>query len=328
MKDILNYLFEHKTLSKEDAQNVLISLSQDKFNHNQIAAISAIYNMRFPTLEEIKGFSQALIELSIKLNLKEYNAIDIVGTGGDNKNTFNISTLSCFIVASLGEKVIKHGSYSSSSVTGSSNIFEILQSKFTSKEEKLKKQLEKVGICYLHSHLFHPTLKKVTEVRKNLGIKTFFNMLGPLLNTSNTKNQLLGVSDLELARLYYYLYQETDKNYSIVHSLDGYDEISLTSVLKCYDNQGEHIFYPEDFGIKKINPLDLKGGKNNIENTRIFLDIISGNGTVYQNDVVSINASFALSLLNECSITTNYYKAQEALKSGKAKKILKKFLEI
>lgn len=202
MKDILNYLFEHKTLSKEDAQNVLISLYQDKFNHNQIAAISAIYNMRFPTLDEIKGFSQALIELSIKLNLKEYNAIDIVGTGGDNKNTFNISTLSCFIVASLGEKVIKHGSYSSSSVTGSSNIFEILQYKFTSKEEKLKKQLEKVGICYLHSHLFHPTLKKVTDVRKNLGIKTFFNMLGPLLNTSNTKNQLLGVSDLELARLY------------------------------------------------------------------------------------------------------------------------------
>ncbi|XOD66615.1 MAG: anthranilate phosphoribosyltransferase [Flavobacteriales bacterium Tduv] len=327
MKNILHYLFAHKTLSKEEARSVLIGMSRDQFNEAQLAALTAVYNMRPPTPEEIEGFRQALLELCVKIDLTELNAIDIVGTGGNEKNTFNISTLACFIVAGAGGKVIKHGNYSASSITGSSNLLEELGYIFTNEEKKLKIQLEDIGICYLHAPLFHPALKKAILVRKDLGVKTFFNMLGPLLNPGKPKNHLLGVNDLQVARLYHYLYQQTDNNYAIIYSLDGYDEISLTGDFKCYTPRGERIYAPETLGKQKVSRRELKGGKNTEENTRIFVNILSGKGTSAQNTVVLTNAAFALGLLNRESFESNYEKVEEALKSGRAKNVLKKFLE-
>lgn len=327
MKDILQHLFEYKTLNKEDARKVLIKMSQNKVNEAQLAALSVIYNMRPPTLQEIEGFRQALLELSLKIDITEFNAIDIVGTGGDKKNTFNISTLACFIVAGTGEKVIKHGNYSSSSVTGSSNILEKMGYIFTNDENVLKNQLEKAGICYLHAPLFHPLLKKTIKVRKNLKIKTFFNMLGPLLNPSNPTNIFLGVNDLQVARLYYYLYQQTNNKYAIIHSIDGYDEISLTADFKCYTPYGESIFSPETLGKKRIHCKEIIGGKNTEENKHIFINIISGNGTLSQNNVVLTNAAFALGILNNKSFKDNYEIVKYSLESGKAKIVLKRFLE-
>ncbi|WP_185849416.1 anthranilate phosphoribosyltransferase [Blattabacterium cuenoti] len=332
MKKILENLFLEKTLTKQEAKNLFIELSEGRINNTQVIAIATIYNMRTPTLEEIIGFKQAMMELSIKINLTEFNAIDIVGTGGDRKNTFNISTLACFIVAGTGEKVIKHGSFNSSSTTGSSNILKGLGYHFTNKEENLKNQLEKVGICYLHAPIFHPILKTISIARKELGVRTIFNTLGPLLNPGNPKNQLLGVNNLELARIYYYMYQNTNNNYAIVHSLDGYDEITLTSDIKCYTPKGERFYSIEELEIggKKIrvNPDELKGGKNTEENIRIFISVLSGEGTLSQNEVVLTNATFALSLLNQDSFENNYDKAKHSLKSGKAKNILKKLLSL
>jgi len=326
MKNILNHLFLENTLTKEEAKNVFLNFSKGKINKNQIVALTTVYNMRSPTLEEIRGFCQALMESCIQIKLTEFNAIDIVGTGGDGKNTFNISTLACFIVAGAGEKVIKHGSYGSSSITGSSNILKKLGYNFTNKEDNLKKQLEEVGICYLHAPIFHPILSFFSSVRKELGIKTIFNILGPLLNPGNPKNQLLGVNNLELARIYHYMYQNTKKNYAIIHSLDGYDEISLTSDIKCYTPNGERFYSLKELGKNKFNPDELIGGKNTEENTRIFISILSGDGTLAQKEVVLTNATFALSLLNQESFESNYEKAKNSLESGRAKNILKKLL--
>lgn len=328
MKYILQHLFEYKTLNKEDARQILIKISQNKINEAQLSALSVIYNMRPPTIQEIEGFRQALLELCIKIDMTEFNAIDIVGTGGDKKNTFNISTLACFIVAGAGIKVIKHGNYSSSSVTGSSNLLERMGYHFTKNTNKLKKQLEESGICYLHAPLFHPLLKKIRQVRKKLKIKTFFNMLGPLLNPSNPTNIFIGVNDLQVARLYYYIYQQTNNKYAIIHSIDGYDEISLTADFKSYTPYGEKIFSPESLGKKRIDYKEITGGKNNEENKQIFINIISGNGTLSQNSVVLTNAAFALGILNNNSFEENYEIVKYSLESGQAKLVLKKFLEI
>ncbi|WP_185859597.1 anthranilate phosphoribosyltransferase [Blattabacterium cuenoti] len=333
MKKILENLFLEKTLTKQEAKDLIMELSKGKINNSQVVALTTIYNMRTPTLEEIVGFRQAFMELCIKVNLKEFNAVDIVGTGGDRKNTFNISTLACFIVAGSGEKVMKHGSFSSSSITGSSNLLKELGYHFTNKEDNLKNQLDKVGFCYLHAPIFHPVLNIISGTRKELGIRTIFNTLGPIINPGEPKNQLLGVSNLELARIYYYMYQNTKNNYAIIHSIDGYDEITLTSDMKCYTPKGEKFYSIEKLGIDKknkikVNPDELKGGKNTEENIRIFIRILSGEGTLAQNEVVLINATFALSLLNKDSLENNYDKAKRSLKSGKAKNILKKLLSL
>ncbi|WP_185864643.1 anthranilate phosphoribosyltransferase [Blattabacterium cuenoti] len=330
-KILLDKLFIGKTLNKKEAKDLMMNLSMNKINKTQAISIISIYNMRYPTLEEVTGFRQAIMELSMKINLSEFNAVDIVGTGGDGKNTFNISTLACFIVAGTGEKVIKHGSFNSSSITGSSNILKELGYNFSNKEETLKNQLDKVGLCYLHAPIFHPIINIMSSVRKELGLRTIFNTLGPLVNPVNPKNQLLGVNNLELARIYYYFYQNMENNYAIVHSLDGHDEITLTSDIKYYSPEGEHFYSLEELEINKkvkVNPHELKGGKNTKENVRIFISVLSGEGTLSQNEVVLINATFALCLLNKDSIENNYDKAKHSLKSGKAKNILKKLLRL
>jgi len=324
MKKILTYLFEKKSLSLEVTKRLLLDMG--KFNTSQIAALTSIYNMRPSSINEIEGFRQALLYLCLQINLNAFNAIDIVGTGGDKK-TFNISTLASFIVAGAGEKVIKHGNYASSSRTGSSNLPEMLGCKFTTDINSLKNLLEKTGICFLHSPLFYPSIKKIASIRKNIGTKTLLNILGPLLNTSKNQYQLLGVNNLELAKVYHYFLQKTKKKYSIIHSLDGYDEISLTGPFKCYMSSGIYSYSPQKLGCLLLQPKYIKGGKNSEENKRIFLEIISGNGTKHQNEVVVVNAAFALGLKNKEDWGSNYTRAKESLESGKAKKSLKKFLD-
>lgn len=328
MTELLTYLFEQHTLSCQEAKRLLMDVSENKYSPYQIAALASLYNMRLPDLQEIKGFRQALLELCIKVDLSDFNTVDIVGTGGDGKNTFNISTLACFIVAGAGEKVAKHGNCGVSSVTGSSDLLKALGYVFTDDTRCLQKQLEKAGICFLHAPLFHPLLKNIAPVRSGIGTRTFFNTLGPLLNPSDPKHHFLGVNHLEVARMYHYLYQDENKSYAIVHSLDGYDEISLTAPFKCYDSKGEYLYHLEKLGLDKVSPQEITAGKNHHENKRIFVDILSGKGSISQNKVVLTNAAFALSVIRKESFNESYLRAKESLESQKAKESLKKLLDI
>ena len=228
MKKILQYLFEHKTLGREQAKEILTNISKSMYSEHEVTAFITVFLMRSITIEELQGFRDALLELCVKVDLNGYKLMDIVGTGGDGKNTFNISTLSCFIVAGAGQKVAKHGNYGASSISGASNVMEQLGYKFKSDNDALKKEIEVANICFLHAPIFHPALKTVGPIRKSLGLRTFFNMLGPMVNPAAPAYQLVGVYNLEMARIYNYLLQQTGRAFTIIHGLDGYDEISLT----------------------------------------------------------------------------------------------------
>jgi len=328
MKDILNRLINHETISTEEAKQVIVNISNDMYNPSQITCFLSVFMMRSITIEELKGFRDALLELCIPINLSDFNAIDIVGTGGDGKNTFNISTLSSFITAGAGVKVSKHGNYGVSSTSGSSNVMENLGVKFSNDEGFLKRCLDKAGICILHAPLFHPAMKNVAPIRKALGVKTFFNMLGPLVNPSFPKNQMLGVFNLEVLRLYSFLYQNTDKNYNIIYALDGYDEISLTGKAKIISNHSETLFSPEDLGLPQIKQEEIFGGDTVDEAAKIFVDIINGKGTEAQNNVVCANAGLAIATTNQISHKEGFEMAKESLESGKAKASLDKLIEL
>tara|TARA_B100001250_G_scaffold41085_1_gene32546 strand:- start:4522 stop:5388 length:867 start_codon:yes stop_codon:yes gene_type:complete len=274
--------------------------------------------MRNISLDELEGFREALQELCINVDLSEFNTIDLCGTGGDGKNTFNISTLSSFVTAGAGIKVSKHGNYGVSSGCGSSNVLEAIGIKFSNDKDYLKRSIEKAGICFLHAPLFHPAMKNVAPVRKQLGLKTFFNILGPIVNPSFPKNQLIGVFNLELARLYSYLFQKTNINYTILHGLDGYDEISLTGNTKIYTKKSENILSPEDFGVIPTKPESISGGKDVSSSVKIFMDIIKNNGTDAQNNVVCANAGMAIATILKVSHIEGFEKAKESLESGKA----------
>ncbi len=324
MKKILNRLINHEPLSKEEARGVLVSISEGKYNPSQIASFLTIYMMRSVTLEELEGFRDALLELCLAVDLNDYNTIDLCGTGGDGKNTFNISTLSSFVTAGAGVQVTKHGNYGVSSISGSSNVMEYLGIKFSNSPDFLKRCLDQANICVLHAPLFHPAMKNVAPIRKELGVKTFFNMLGPMVNPAFPKNQLVGVFDLELARMYGYLYQKNTKNYAVLHAIDGYDEISLTGPVKVITNTSETILQPEDFGVSKIKQSDIYGGESVSDSARIFLKILNGNGTIAQKNVVCVNAGMAISVTENCNIQEGFEKAKESLNSGSALKALMK----
>jgi len=329
MKETLNYLYSHKTLTREEANTVLTNIAQGKYNHSQIASFMSVYIMRNITVEELSGFRDALLGLCIPINLNDYNSIDLCGTGGDGKNTFNISTLASFVVAGCGEKVSKHGNYGVSSGCGSSNVMETLGYKFSTDESKLKNEIEATGFCYLHAPIFNSAMKNVAPVRKDLGVKTFFNMLGPMVNPCSPRNQMVGVYSLELARIYTYLYQQTDKKFIILHSLDGYDEISLTSDFKLISREFETIHNPEKLGLTRTKPEDLSGGKSVEESVDLFIKILEGKGTKVQNDVVTINAAVALKCLKPLqSLEDCIAEARESLNSGNANKCLKKLIEM
>lgn len=329
MKKILQYLFEHKTLTSETAKDVLVNIGKGVYNEHEVTAFMTVYLMRSITIEELQGFRDALLELSVKVDLDGYETMDIVGTGGDGKNTFNISTLACFIVAGTGQKVAKHGNYGASSISGASNVMEQLGYKFKSENSKLKKELDEAGICFLHAPLFHPALKTVGPIRKNLAMRTFFNMLGPMANPANPFYQLVGVYNLEMARIYNYLLQLGGKPFTIIHSLDGYDEISLTNDTKVITNEGERIMTPEQLGKRMVSAADISGGSSVEDAAKIFATILKGEGTWAQNAVVLANAAMALHCTGRFrSYDEAYNEAVKSLESGNANRSLTKLISI
>jgi anthranilate phosphoribosyltransferase len=328
MKTVLNRLINHEILSKAEAKEVLVNISVGNYNTSQISAFLTVYMMRSITIEELSGFREALLELCIPVDFSAYNTIDLCGTGGDGKDTFNISTLASFIVAGAGIKVAKHGNYGVSSISGSSNVMEKMGVKFTNDIDFLTKSIEETNIAILHAPLFHPAMKNVGPIRKELGVKTFFNMLGPMVNPSFPKNQMVGVFSLELARMYAYLYQNTSTNYSILHGLSGFDEVSLTDDVKIISNHTEQILKPSDFNFHAIKLESIKGGNTIDEAAKIFHDVISGKGSNEQNNVVCVNAAVAIQTIEKTSYEDALAKAQESLISGKAFEKLNQLIAI
>ena len=329
MKKILQLLFAHKTLSRAEAKDVLVNISKGVYNESEITSFITVFLMRSITIDELQGFRDALLELCVRVDLNGFETIDIVGTGGDGKNTFNISTLSCFVVAGTGQKVSKHGNYGATSISGASNVMEQLGYKFKNDQDRLKKEVDEANICFLHAPLFHPALKAVGAIRKNLAIRTFFNMLGPMVNPAFPKFQLVGVYNLEMARIYNYLLQQIEGKFSIIHSLDGYDEISLTNDTKVITNEGEKIMTPEQLGKRAVVASDIYGGGTVEESAKIFTKILKGDGTWAQNAVVLANAAMALDCTGVYkSYDDAYNAAVQSLESLKAYQALQKLIAL
>jgi anthranilate phosphoribosyltransferase len=326
MKQILTELIEHRSLTKETAHRVLVDLAQGKFNLSQTAAFMTVYMMRSITVEELQGFRDAMLELCVAARFDQ-PVMDVCGTGGDGKNTINLSTLSSFVVAAAGQPVAKHGNYGVSSACGSSNLLEYFGYTFTNDHDELKRSLDRSNICFMHAPLFHPAMKNVAPIRKELGVKTFFNMLGPMVNPAFPTRQLVGVFSLELARQYGYLYQQSGKDYLILHSLDGYDEVSLTSAFKFFYNGGERLANPIDLGLPKVKYEEIKGGSTVEESAKIFMNVLENKGTIAQQSAVIANAAMALYCADvKAGLSGAVVKATEALKSGKALEAFKKLM--
>jgi anthranilate phosphoribosyltransferase len=322
MKNILNRLIQHEVLSRQESKDILVGIANKAYNESEIASFLTVYMMRSIQLEELEGFRDALLDLCLAVDLSAYEPIDLCGTGGDGKDTFNISTLASFVTAASGIKVTKHGNYGVSSSCGSSNVMEALGIKFTNDKDYLEKALDQIGICVLHAPLFHPAMKQVAPIRKALGVKTFFNMLGPMVNPAFPTHQMVGVFNLELARIYGYLYQKTDKNYSIVHALDGYDEVSLTGATKIITRENEMVLDPAHFSVNTLQAHEIAGGESVPSAAAIFVNILSGKGTEAQNNVVCANAAVAINTVKNNGILTAFEQAKETLLSGTALKKL------
>lgn len=329
MKETLEYLFAHNTLTKAEAKQILKKISREQFDPYQVAAFLTVFRVRGITVEELSGFREALLELSRPVDLREFDPIDLCGTGGDGKDTFNISTLASFVTAGAGIKVAKHGNYGVSSSCGSSNVMEQLGYRFSAEPDALKKQIDKAGICFMHAPLFHPAMKAVAPIRRSIGVRTFFNMLGPMVNPSQPKKQLVGVFSMELLRFYNYIYQDTDIEYRIVHSLDGYDEISLTSDTKVLSPEKEEMLEPARFASPGLSQESIYGGSTVQEAVDIFSSVLKGNGTKEQNAVVCANSGMAISCARpELSLEASLELAKESLKSGEAYRTFKKLISL
>lgn len=319
MKTILNRLFEHDKLSREEAKQILLNISRGEYNHIQVSAFTTVYNMRPITLSELQGFRDALLELCVPVDLGGIDSMDIVGTGGDGKNTFNISTTSAMVIAGAGYTVTKHGSYGVSSAVGSSNVLIELGYEFTNDQDTLRRQAEKANLCFLHAPLFHPAMKEVVLVRKQLGMKTFFNMLGPLVNPLQPKYQLFGTFSMELSRMYQYIMQHTGRQFAIVYALDGYDEISLTGDFKLRTNDSERILGPQDLHLEQVAPDALYGGETEQDAAKILLAVLQDEATEAQKSVVVANAGLGIQVINpEQSLEDCLAEARESIESGRA----------
>ncbi len=329
MREILEHLFSHHTLSREEACHVLKQMAAQQYNGSQMAAFLAVFRMRSITVDELEGFRDAMLELCRTLDFSAYDSIDLCGTGGDGKDTFNISTLSAFVVAGSGVRVTKHGNNGVSSICGSSNVLQHLGVQFTNDESLLRRQIEEAGICYLHAPLFHPAMKHIAPVRRELRTRTFFNMLGPLVNPASPKSQLIGVFSLELARLYGYLLQRKTIQYKVVHTLDGYDEVSLTGPFKMVSRAGEELLRPSDLGLQAVRAEEIHGGDDIASAAAIFMRILEGQGTEAQTRVVIANAGLAIHCARpHLSFSDAFAAARESLDSGKAKQALLSLISI
>ncbi len=328
MKDTLNYLFKGNTLTKEEAKSILTKVGEGQFSESEIASLLTVFRMRPIKAEELAGFRQALLDLCVPVDLSDYNTIDVVGTGGDGKNTFNISTASCFVIAGAGYKVSKHGNYGLSSVSGASNMFEYFGYQFSNDISKLKKEIEEIGICFLHAPLFHPAMKHVGPVRRALKVRTLFNMMGPIINPSSPKNQLVGVSDLEIMDLYHQVFEDSDQNYMIVHSLDGYDEVSLTADTRIVSNKEEDNLSSADFGFPTYKQEELSGGNSVEDAAKIFKSILEGTSTDAQKNVVIANAALGIQCMDQAKpLSDCVAEATEALDSKNALEVFTKLMK-
>ncbi len=329
MKKILQILFEHKALTRKQAKDIMLDIAKGIYNDTELSAFITVYLMRSITIEELQGFRDGLMQLCVPVDLNGYKVMDIVGTGGDGKNTFNISTLACFIVAGAGKKVAKHGNYGATSISGASNVMEALGYKFKTGNEKLKNEIDETNFTFLHAPQFHPALKVVGHIRKSLGFRTFFNMLGPMVNPTNPEYQLVGVYSLEMARIYNYLLQQSGKPFTIIYALDGYDEISLTSDTKVITNKGEKIYTAVELGKRQVSATDIQGGTSVDDAAKIFIKILKGEGSWAQNAVVLANAAMALQCTGDfTSYDDAFFNAVESLESGKAYQGFKKLISL
>jgi anthranilate phosphoribosyltransferase len=329
MKHILNRLFEHQYLSSQEAADIMMHIGAGKYNEHQIAAFMSVFLMRSITIDELTGFQEALLNMALRVDLSEFDPIDIVGTGGDAKNTFNISTLSCIVLAGAGYKVAKHGNYGATSVSGSSNVLEQHGARFTTDVDQLRRSMEEANLAYLHAPLFNPALKTVAPIRKALGVRTFFNLMGPLVSPVKPRRQCLGVYNLKMARLYEYAYQHTGVDFAIIHSLDGYDELSLTGDMKIVRNSGEEVIRPSDLGFKDVDPQDLFGGDTPEAAAKLFDSVLENTCTPAQKNVVLANSAVAIQVFEpNLSFSDAVEIARESLDSGSALHALNKYLAI
>jgi anthranilate phosphoribosyltransferase len=329
MKQLLEKLIECQKLTFDESRSLMNGIAHNEVNEAQIASVLTAFIIRTISIEELRGFRQALIDLAVRVDLNDGHGIDLCGTGGDGKNTFNISTISSFVVAAAGYPVIKHGNYGATAVSGSSNVMEYLGYRFSNAEPKLQEELTQAGICFLHAPLFHPALKVVGPIRKQLGIKTFFNMLGPLVNPANPGFQLSGVYNSETGRVYSYFLQEEKKKFTVLHSLDGYDEVSLTSPVKLFTQEGETLINFEEKGLKKVNHEDIRGGNSIEEAARIFVSVLENNCTQEQLSVVLANSSLAINCIDDSkTIEDSLELARETIVSGKARRGFKKLMNM
>ncbi len=329
MKQILNKLFDYQTLTCDEASALFRGISSGKYNDSQIASLVTVYLMRNITLEELSGFRSALLEFSTPIDFGTRDYIDIVGTGGDGKDTFNISSCASVVVAAAGYKVVKHGNYGMSSISGASSVMEQHGVKFTNSADILKRSLDECNLAYLHAPMFNSAMKAVAQVRRDIGVRTFFNMMGPLINPAQPKNQLLGVFNLAMQRMYCYVLQSCDTNFAVVHSLDGYDEISLTSEFKVCTSQGERIYAPEDLGFARAQQSELFSGATVADAAQIFDSVLSGTSTSAQRDCVVANAAYAINVMEpQKGIEECVAIARETIASGRAQEMFKRFIEI
>lgn len=327
MKELLYSLYNHNTLSRDEACDILLNIGRQKYDPFQIASFMTVFQMRGITLDELGGFRDALLQTCTSLDLSEYGAVDIVGTGGDNKNTFNISTAASFVVAGAGYPVIKHGNYAATSVSGASNVLEYHGVKFAKDKDSIKRIIDGCGFAYLHAPLFHPIMKEVAPIRKALAVRTFFNMMGPLVNPGLPKRQLLGVYNLKMGRLYNYLFQQDGSDYCIVHSLDGYDEISLTGEFKVFNNTHEQILKTTDVGMVQNKESDLYGGETIKEAAGMFDSVLEVRSTQARKNTVIINAAYAIKTFEkDKSIDECIEIARDSIESKKAFNVFRKFV--
>ena len=329
MKMILSRLFNHEELTSDETKQILLRITEQAYPDAQIAALLTVFQMRGITVDELIGFREALMQTRVAIDFSPYRPIDIVGTGGDGKNTFNISTCACFVVAGAGYKVAKHGNYAATSVSGASSVLENHGIKFTKDPGKLRQSIESCNMVYLHAPLFANGMKFVGPVRKALGVPTCFNLLGPLINPCRPTYQLLGVANLAQMRLYNNVLQKINVNYGIVNSLDGYDEISLTGSFKVLTRNDERVLIPSDLGLPQIRQEELYGGSTPQEAKHIFDSVLEGTSTNSQRTAVAINAAFAIQLMDaEKSIRECLEIAFESIDSKRALSCLQKLIEI